>query len=542
MTDPGNRIVSHRRFVRTFFLPVILCACFLFSHERLFSQPVYSVEVNPGAPGGYYFLGPYKFNPPAGKIMILDSTGKMIYYRTFSNQAIDFKLLPNGQIVFFTNNRNFIMNGAMNILDTIIVGNGFGANGHDFELLPNGNYLLFADEKEIKNLSSYNFFLGNNSPGSPNATVTSQVIQEQDPSGTVVWEWHSKDHFSFNNVDPYWLSLPARVDWTHCNAIHPDTDGNILLSTRHFNEITKINKTTGAIMWRFGGKNNEFSFIGDTVPFFGQHDVRRLPNGNITLYDNGMYATPHASRALEYKLDEVNKTAQLVWSYSYNATMNSNATGNVQRLGDGNTLVNYGSVINMTNTNVCFNVVDSMGGQVFKIAFDDELFSYRSFNFQKLPPDFIRPVLTCRDSAGVTYLDAGAGFSSYKWNTGETTRLIKPLLAGIYDCFLPIQTGGIILSKEMSVTDPKDLCGMNAIPARDKNQTWTIYPNPASSYLIAKINRAARGKLFIRDMLGNILFTGILNASEEISIDVTSLPPGLYMLEYDGSVGKFVKE
>ena len=74
-----------------------------------------------------------------------------------------------------------------------------------------------------------------------------------------------------------------------------------------------FNRNTGAIIWRLGGKNNQFSFINDTIGFSHQHAIRRLENGNISLFDNGNYHSPPFSRAIEYSLNENNKTATLVW-------------------------------------------------------------------------------------------------------------------------------------------------------------------------------------------------------------------------------------
>src|SRR5690606_33427409 len=105
------------------------------------------------------------------------------------------------------------------------------------------------------------------------------------------------------------------IDYAHGNAVELDSDGNILISSRHMNEITKIDRTTGEIIWRWGGKNNEFTFVNDTLAFSFQHDIRRLPNGNVTLFDNGNHHKPPRSRAVEYELDEVNKTATVVWQY-----------------------------------------------------------------------------------------------------------------------------------------------------------------------------------------------------------------------------------
>ena len=69
-------------------------------------------------------------------------------------------------------------------------------------------------------------------------------------------------------------------------------------------EITKIDRQTGDIIWRLGGVNNEFTFLNDSLdfqhsiptPFCYQHDIRRLRNGNITIYDNGNYKHPKYSQ------------------------------------------------------------------------------------------------------------------------------------------------------------------------------------------------------------------------------------------------------
>jgi hypothetical protein len=108
-------------------------------------------------------------------------------------------------------------------------------------------------------------------------------------------------------------------------------------------EITKISRTTGDVMWRLGGKHNQFTFLNDTLRFTYQHDIRRLPNGNITLFDNGNFHAPPCSRAVEYKLDEQAKTAELVWEYRHVPCLQAAATGNVQRLPNGNTLISWGT-------------------------------------------------------------------------------------------------------------------------------------------------------------------------------------------------------
>src|SRR5262249_1557432 len=142
------------------------------------------------------------------------------------------------------------------------------------------------------------------------------------------------------------------VDYVHTNSIEIDTDGNIIASHRHLDQVTKIDLSTGDFIWRLGGVNNEFTFINDSDRFSYQHDCRRLPDGNLTLYDDGNFHVPSKSFAKEYQLDEANMTATLVWSYSH-PNVNGiiayyDATGSVQRLSNGNTFIGWGRRTNST--------------------------------------------------------------------------------------------------------------------------------------------------------------------------------------------------
>jgi hypothetical protein len=41
--------------------------------------------------------------------------------------------------------------------------------------------------------------------------------------------------------------------------VHLDNDGNLLIDARDTWTVYKVNRTTGAIMWRLGGKNSSFA-------------------------------------------------------------------------------------------------------------------------------------------------------------------------------------------------------------------------------------------------------------------------------------------
>ena len=122
----------------------------------------------------------------------------------------------------------------------------------------------------------------------PNATVIGNSVVEMDANDNPVFIWRSWDHF--NILDAIHENLyGSLVDYVHMNAIAIDHDGHILISSRHLDEITKINRQTGEIIWRLGGRHDYFTWINDDERISHQHDIRVLPNGNYTVFDNGKF-------------------------------------------------------------------------------------------------------------------------------------------------------------------------------------------------------------------------------------------------------------
>jgi hypothetical protein len=507
-------------------------------------QPYHVTVYDSSKTAGYYFLVPTRVTNAGQGFhaqMILDRFGELVYYRPllYSNGSPDFKVQKNGMISYFLNLKYYILDSTFTVVDSVACKNGISTDEHEMQILPNGNFLILGYESVFMNLSAIDWFKPAGTHGSSVANVKCVVIQEQDPAKNVVFEWHSKDYFAFTDADSLWFSNPNNVDWTHSNALDLDNDGNILLSTRHFDEITKINRLDSSIIWRFGGKQNQFTLLNDTIPFYGQHYVRRNTNGNLTLFDNGfrvLTAPYHGARALEYQLDEVNKTAALVWGYVYDSTMYSRAMGNVQRQPNGNTLVNFG--FNSVN-NVTFVVVDSMKNKVFELFFPDSETTYRAFNFQQLPWMFHRPEVSCFDSAGSYWLAAAPGQASYEWNNGDTNRIIQVTAGDTFFVWVPYGGKGFISSERFIVTDMLDPCntGATAIPSFGNNE-FEIYPNPAGEKLyinwLSGINNTAAYSLY--NVLGEKIMTGELSTATRTSvIDISSLPRGLYVIEISSS-------
>jgi hypothetical protein len=128
----------------------------------------------------------------------------------------------------------------------------------------------------------------------------------------------------------------------HGNALDLDTDGNLLLSSRSLGEITKIDTRTGAVMWRMGGRRNQFAFLDTPMPAFArQHGARSSATGAIVLLDN--VGDPNESRAERFVIDEAKRTARLAQSYGSIPGVVTQIGGSVQPLPDGRTLVSFGT-------------------------------------------------------------------------------------------------------------------------------------------------------------------------------------------------------
>ncbi|MDQ1266584.1 MAG: hypothetical protein QG635_1736, partial [Bacteroidota bacterium] len=294
---------------------------------------------------GYLFLSPYS----QSTISVADNSGlPYIFFSrgdTVTSRPIGL-MVQNGYITYFDTRLNMflIINSNMQVIDSAYA-IGYETDFHDFKLLPNGNYLIFGLEYRTVDMSSLV------DGGCSDATVQGYVIQEVNRSNQVVFEWHGLDHIPVTDATPDVLLTDPFISYMHCNSIDMDTDGNILVSSRHLDEITKINKITGEIIWRLGGKEckgNQFRFVNDTVDgFWGfthQHQPTLLSNGNILLLDNGNLKDSTYSRVVEYHLNPAERTATKVWEYRPNPDVFDPWMGGVQRLPNGNTLICWGGV------------------------------------------------------------------------------------------------------------------------------------------------------------------------------------------------------
>jgi len=236
-------------------------------------------------------------------------------------------------------------------------GNGYKGDLHEFLLTDRGTALL----------TSYRVLPYDLRPvgGSAEGTIQDALFQEVDvATGNVLFEWHSLDHIPI--TESYW---PLGEDWdyVHLNSIAVDTDDNLLVSSRNTHTVYKVDRQTGDIIWRMGGRNSDFDIESD-AGFAWQHDARRQQDGSLTIFDNGY----ERSRALVLNVDEVGFRVSLTRSYARGSWLHALSQGNVQILPNGNVFVGWGAEPYVSE-------FTADGALIFDAELAPEYVSYRAF-------------------------------------------------------------------------------------------------------------------------------------------------------------------
>jgi hypothetical protein len=312
------------------------------------------VTVSPGrkptAPGLIFLSAKQKKDQKQNGPMIVDNAGRLVWFRPLPgiDAATDFRVQTyRGQPVLTYwqgTSRQGIGTGRLVILDqtykvirTIRVANGFRPDLHEFEITPRGTALFVTYPIVAADLSEFG--------GARQGGLVDSVIQEVDiATGLVVFEWHSYGKISVR--DSFTKPVPsANVPWdyAHTNSVALSPNGELLMSARNTWAVYEIDRETGAIHWRLGGKRSDFK-IGDGAHFAWQHDARWRSDGALTLFDNAAFPPVRKhSRALALRVDQSQRTATLISARLHPRGLLAATQGNIQELPGGDSLVGWGS-------------------------------------------------------------------------------------------------------------------------------------------------------------------------------------------------------
>jgi len=348
-----------------------LVFCLIFQAGYIsYSQNINAIVTVNNNPSEDYLFTALSFSG-IGNLWIVDNDLTTVFYKKVSGAVYDFKYQPNGELTYnIYSTQSYGLDSSGNLINQFFTPEGFALDIHELIVQQDGSYYILGRDHITVDMSQYV------TNGDTAAILVAHTIHHMDANDNEMWRWESFNHYDILDVDDNVDLTQHTIDWTHCNSIEVDFDGNIIISVRNFNEVTKINRQTGEIIWRLGGKKNQFQFINDNRRFGRQHDVRRHSNGNIYLFDNGRYLIPEYSSYVEYEIDENNLTATLIRRYSRSESIFTPSRGGVQEMGNGNILVSWGEHINPYITEI--NVEDSIE---FELVLPYTPHKYRAYRF-----------------------------------------------------------------------------------------------------------------------------------------------------------------
>jgi hypothetical protein len=242
---------------------------------------------------------------------------------------------------------DYIYNDKYQRIATVRAGNGAANTFHEFLITPWNTALIVADVTRTADLSSI---------GGPSAQrVIDGLVQEIDiQTGRVLFQWDSAAHVPY--ADSY-LPRPSSPstpwDWFHINAVHLDTDGNLLVSSRNTWTVFKVDRHSGRTVWQLGGKHSSFALSaapGQVLDragqiFAWQHDPEAaIGGGEYTFFDNEAGNLLRFSRAVTVRLDLNARVATLVKSDDQPEGSLAQAMGNAQTTPGGDLFVGWGAL------------------------------------------------------------------------------------------------------------------------------------------------------------------------------------------------------
>jgi len=346
-----------------------------------------AIEVNTNVSGtapGHIFIFPKK--GPGEKAatqdapLIIDSSGEPVWFHPLRDKEADafnfgVQTYKGEEVLTWWEGRHtgygqgeyVICDRSYQQIRRFGAANGLEGGHHEFLITPEDTALI----------TIYNKVQRDRLPvGDPvDGNVLDGIAQEVDiESGEVLFEWHSLEHVGLD--ESYYQPPPDledAFDYFHINSIDVYDEDHLLISSRNTCTVYKIDRKTGEVVWRLGGKKSSFE-MGEGTHFAFQHDVRRQSDGTITLFDNGNVNKEKQSRAIVVDIDEDAMKATLAREYTHPDKLLSETQGSVQTLPNGNVFVGWGSA-------PVFSEFSHDGELSFSAAFPTESESYRSFRF-----------------------------------------------------------------------------------------------------------------------------------------------------------------
>ena len=290
--------------------------------------------------------------------MLIANNGKFLTYTILFDDNGDIRwfmdMSSQGQITYSgyrLKNGNWLYLDWINILEVTDLGQVVkkeqmwgNAGTHEVIELPNGRLLMGGSKKDAMVVRA---------GGKKVNTRHDHVVLWDRKLNRTIKDWDLRKVLDIDrSVIPPDFNMDFEADWFHINAVTQSPKDNALVISGRNQGVVKIDQDNELkwimaphVNWGKAGydgnglQTTDYLLTavdenGEPLPPMvqvgeegtedfewssGQHAVSVLPNENILLFDNGLMRNldpaPTYSRAVEYKIDEKNKTIQQVWEY-----------------------------------------------------------------------------------------------------------------------------------------------------------------------------------------------------------------------------------
>jgi hypothetical protein len=297
--------------------------------------------------GGDIFVSP-KAGDSQGGPTIIDRSGRLVWFHAMpgDDQSFDFRVQrynrkpvltwwQGGQSRGVGHGQGLIFDTSYQQVGHVQAGDGYISDLHEFKLTSHNTALIDAYNPISMNATSVG--------GPANAVVYDNVVQEVDiATGLVLFEWHSVGNVPLTESNQHY-EQGQPYDYFHINSVDEMPNGDIIVSSRATWTVYDIDRATGRIKWRLGGKHSTFK-MGTGTHFSWQHDARPHGSNEISVFDNHIPAPTQGlvTHGLVIRLDQRHKRAHLVRAYTHPDKLQSPSQGNMQLLSDGHVMMGWG--------------------------------------------------------------------------------------------------------------------------------------------------------------------------------------------------------
>lgn len=363
--------------------------------------------------------------------MIVDDRGDLVWFRPLARRtAMNFRAQTlrgapvltwweGGITGGYGAGEYVIADPSYRELYRVRAGNGFSGDLHEFLITDAATALMTVYTVVPADLSSV---------GGPVAgSLLESIVQEVDiGSGRVLLEWHALDHVDL--AESFAAVGDEPFDHFHVNSVDVDHDGHLLISARNTWAVYKVDRQSGAVIWRLGGKRSNLA-LADGAQFFWQHDARRQPDGTVTLFDDGAAPAEEASsRGIRLEIDprkSVARKVELEQQFVHPTNLLAVAMGSMQPLADGGAFVGWG-------TTGAFSEFAPDGSLRFDARFEGGGDSYRAYRTPWEGRPASSPSLAVEGGSGrklTVYASWNGATDVTAWRllAGPTRRSLRPV-------------------------------------------------------------------------------------------------------------------